>query len=161
MWMMLAFTALILVFLIVVAIFKGIHLVAGFFVVIGLILLGGFVGKALSVNTTLINAVYGIVDNPIITLIFVALCLIGTMFSFGGDTEKRAVVIGLVIFAVMLVSLPQFVKHGMVTRLMGWFLSKRMFTGKDIAVSELGFIAIGFSFYVIAIILSAYMIDHK
>jgi hypothetical protein len=36
-----------------------------------------------------------------------------------------------------------------------------MFSGKDIAVPDLGFIVIGFSLYVVAIILSAYKIDHK
>ena len=156
---MAAFGALILLFLILVAIFKGIHLVAGFFVLIGLILLGGLVGKMLSVNSALINGVYGIVNNPFVTFIFVLMCLVGTMFSFGGDTEKRGVVIGLVIFAIMMVSLPHFVKHGMVTRLMDWFILKRMFAGKDVAVSDLGFVAIGFLIYVIAIVLSAYKIE--
>ena len=97
----------------------------------------------------------------IITLIFVTLCLVGTMFSFGGNIEKWGVVIGLVIFAVMMVSLPHFIKHGMVARLMAWFISKKMFMGKDIVVSDLGFIVIGFVFYVFAIVLSAYKIDHN
>lgn len=161
MYLMAAFSVLILLFLILVAIFNGIHLVAAFFALMVLILMGGLAGKALSVNSTLINTVYGIVDNPIITLIFVTLCLVGTMFSFGGNIEKWGVVIGLVIFAVMMVSLPHFIKHGMVARLMAWFISKKMFMGKDIVVSDLGFIVIGFVFYVFAIVLSAYKIDHN
>jgi len=163
-YLMAAFGATIILCLIVVAILdgSGIYLVGAFFGLLLLILLGGFAGKALAVtNSKLINGVYGIADNPLVTTIFVLVCLVGIMFFFGGDIEKRAAIVGIVIFAIMLVSLPQFVKHGMLTMLMSWFISKKMFSGKDIAVPDLGFIVMGFSLYVVAIILSAYKIDHK
>lgn len=161
-YLMAAFGATILLCLIVVAFFNGIYLVAGFFGLLLLILLGGIAGKSLAVtNSKLINGVYGIVDNPLVTTIFVLACLVGIMFFFGGDIEKLAVIVGLVVFAIMLVSLPQFVKHGMLTMLMSWFISKKIFSGNDIAVPDLVFIIMGFSLYVVAIILSAYKIDHK
>jgi hypothetical protein len=162
MYLMAAFSATILLYLIVVAIFDGIYLVAGFFGLLLLILMGGVAGKTLAVtNSKLINGVYSIVNNPLVTFVFMLLSLVGIMFLFGGDIEKRAVIIFLIVFAIMLVSLPQFVKHRLLTMLMDWFITNKIFSSSDIAVPDLAFIAMGFSLYVVAIILSAYKIDHK
>lgn len=161
MWLMLAFSAVFVLFLILIAIFDGIHLVVAFFILLGLIIMGGFAGKALSVAPVLLNFVYGIVSNPIVTFLFVFASTIGMLFFFGGDIEKRLVVYGLAILAVMLVLLPLFVRQRMVLTLMQWFIANKMFTERDATVPELGFVIMGFSLYVIAILLSAYVIDHK
>ncbi len=161
MWLMLAFAAVFVVFLIPVAIFNGIHLVVVFLVLVGLIILGGFVGKALSATPKLLNLVYGIASNPIVTFLVVLISTIWVMFFLGGDIEKRLIVYGLAIIAVMLVLLPLFVRQQMIVTLMQWFISNKMFTERDVAMPELVFIILGFSLYVAAIVLSAYKIDRK
>lgn len=161
MWLMLAFTAVFVVFLILVAIFNGIHLVVVFLVVVGLIILGGFVGKALSATPKLLNIVYEIASNPIVTFLFVVISTIWVMFFLGGDIEKRLIVYGLAIIAVMLVLLPLFVRQQMIVTLMQWFISNKMFTERDVAIPKLGFTIMGFLLYVVAIVLSAYKIDRK
>lgn len=159
--LMLAFTALFIMFLIPLIIYGGVHLVVVFFIIITLIFLGGFIGKALSLAPTILNAAYEFVSNPIVTFFFVLIGSIGMLFVFGSDIEKRLVVYGLAIIAVMLVLLPLAVRQQLVSTLFQWFITKKLFTESDVALPEVAFIIMGFALYVIAIMLSAYVIDHK
>jgi hypothetical protein len=158
--LMLAFAALFILFLIPLILYGGVHLVVVFFIIITLIFLGGFIGKALSLSPFLDRA-YDFVSNPIVTFFFVLIGSIGMLFVFGSDIEKRLVVYGLAIIAVMLVLLPLAVRQQLVSTLFQWFIAKKLFTESDVILPEVAFIIMGFALYVIAIMLSAYVIDHK
>ena len=138
-WLMIAFLSVIALALVIVA-FKDPAM---------LVVFGGIVAAlcalALVAKIGAGPIVSAFLGNPIIALI-VLVVVISLLLWLGRPVEKRLIIIGLMMFSVMLILFPQFVKRQVLIRLV------------DVGMGSEGYVVTGGILYAIATIMNAYLI---
>lgn len=114
-----------------------------------LVVLGGIVAAmcalALVAKVGLGPTISAFLNNNIVA--FVALVVVSGLFLWLGRTvEKRLIIIGLVMFSVVLILFPQFVKRQLLIRLV------------DVRMGSEGYVVMGGILYALATIMNAYLI---
>ena len=114
-----------------------------------LLVLGGIVAAlvalALVATIGLGPAISAVLGSNIVAL--VALVVVsGLLLWLGRTVEKRLIIIGLVMFSVVLILFPQFVKRQLLIRLV------------DVQMGSEGYVVMGGILYAIATIMNAYLI---